>query len=188
MAYTTNWFISGVPADVNYSEATVTGGPFYDKTGYITSLYGPRDPVWTPNGYTGTFHTGLDMTIFPVVSGVYDIRTLFQGTVIVLDGVNDDNGLSVGVLSDSGDWYAEYYHLDSLNVTFGQHVGTGHILGKMGTTGYSTGPHLHLGLMYQWTYVDPLPVLMSMRKRGQLILGSQYFDTDPWFHDEFGNY
>ena len=211
MVYTTNWFISGVPATVDYSAATVTGGPFYDRTGYITSLYGwrgricavcgyPEQTTWSGHGWpfthnfvdlgVGDTHHGLDMTIFPVQSGVYDIRTLFQGTVLVVDGVNDANGLSVGVLSDDGQWYAEFLHLSEVagDIYVGRHIGTGHVLGKMGTTGYSTGPHLHLGLMYQWQYVDPLPVLMSMRNIGELIHGSQYWDVDPWFHDEYGYY
>lgn len=213
MAYTSNWFVSGVPVDVNYSEATVEGGPFYDQgKAYITSLYGwrgricsvcgyPEQTTWSGHGVSphthnfadlgvGDTHTGLDMTLYPVQSGVWDVRTLFQGTILAVDRINDANGIQVGVLSDSGDWYAEYLHLDSIaaDIQVGARVGTGHILGKMGTTGYSTGPHLHLGLMYQWSYVDPLPVLMSMRNRGELILGSQYWDVDPWFHDEFGNY
>lgn len=211
MVYTTNWFISGVPCTVDYSAATVAGGPFYDRTGYITSLYGwrgricsvcgyPEQTTWSGHGWpfthafvdlgVGDTHHGLDITIFPVQSGVYDIRTLFQGTVVAIDGENDANGLSIGVLSDSGDWYAEFLHLSEIagDMYIGKRIGTGHILGKMGTTGYSTGPHLHLGLMYQWQYVDPLPVLMSMRNLGELILGSQYWDVDPWYHDEYGNY
>lgn len=213
MTYTTNWFVSGVPVTVNYSQATVTGGPFYDQgTAYITSLYGYRgficarcgysqETTWSGHGVSphnhdfvdlgvGDTHHGLDMTLYPVQSGVWDVRTLFQGTVYSIDGVNDANGLSVGILSDSGDWYAEFLHISDIagDLYVGKHIGTGHILGKMGTTGYSTGPHLHLGLMYHWQYVDPLPVLMCMRDQGELILGSNYWDVDPWFHDEYGGY
>ena len=212
MVYTNNWFISGVPVEVDYAAASIVGGPFYFEKAYITSLYGWRGRIcktcgwyeqtdWSGHGVSphnhefldmgvGDTHNGLDMTPFPNVSGVYDIRTIFQGTVLSVDGVNDANGLSVSVLSDSGEWYAEYYHLSSVagDLWVGKHIGTGHILGKMGTTGYSTGPHLHLGIMYQWRYVDQLPVLMSMRKMAQLIDGSQYFDVDQWYHDEWGWY
>lgn len=213
MTYTNNWFVSGTPVDVDYAAATVEGGPFYDQgKADITSLYGYRGRICSVCGYSelvdwsghgasphthdfvdlgvGDTHYGLDMTLYPVQSGVWDIRSIFQGTLTALDGTNDANGLGVGVTSDSGDWYAEYWHLANVagDMYIGKPIGTGHILGKMGTTGHSTGPHLHLALYYQGFVVDPLPVLMSMRDGGQLIEGSNYFDVDNWYHDEWGHY
>lgn len=212
MVYTENWFVSGVPCDVDYYNMSIVGGPFYFQEAFITSTYGYRGRICRTCGYSehfqysghgdwghthqfvdlgvGDTHWGLDMTPFPSVAGVYDIRTLFQGTITHIDGVNDANGLSVGIVSDSGDWYAEFKHLDSVagDLYVGRQIGTGHILGKMGTTGYSTGPHLHLELLFQGVYVDPLPILMSMRNVAELIFGSQYFDVDPWYHDEYGWY
>ena len=185
-------FLKGLPTNVDMSLATIQGGPFDPgTTAYITSLYGYRDPIQDPD--TGlwfpTWHTGLDMSVWPVVSGVYKLHALWGGTVNHVDGTNDDNGYSVSVLSDDGQWYFEYYHLsDPPLVVPGQLIGAGKLLGYEGTTGYSTGPHLHLGIMYQWSYVDPLPVLSMLRDLGELVPGSGYFDVENRYHDEFGWY
>jgi murein DD-endopeptidase MepM/ murein hydrolase activator NlpD len=171
--------------------ATIQGGPYgYGETAYITSLFGPRDPVLLPDGsWLYGDHTGLDSTRWPVASGVYQLYAIFGGTVIVRDGVNDANGYSVGILSDDGNWYAEYLHLsDQPVVAMGQRVPAGKLLGWLGTTGYSTGPHLHLGIMYQWTYVDPLTFLLLADDEGVMIPGSNYFDVDGAYHDELGHW
>lgn len=182
----------GLPTTVNMNLATVRGGPFDPTTtAYITSLYGEREPIQDPDTgvWLGTWHNGLDMAVWPLASNVYQLHALWGGTVLHVDGVNDDNGYSVSVLSDDGQWYYEYYHLASPPLVWvGQKIGAGKLLGYEGTTGYSTGPHLHLGIMFQWVYVDPLPVLMSLRDIGELIPGTGYFDVEGRYHDEWGNY
>ncbi len=52
-----------------------------------------------------------------------------------------------------------YYHLDSLDVKEGEEVKTGERIGEMGSTGFSTGPHLHWQLNIHGTPVDPMPYL-----------------------------
>jgi murein DD-endopeptidase MepM/ murein hydrolase activator NlpD len=47
------------------------------------------------------------------------------------------------VVRHSGGWKTLYAHLNSFNVSVGQNVSTGTIIGKVGSTGGSTGPHLH---------------------------------------------
>ena len=181
-----------LPVTVDYNLATIQGGPFdRDVTAYITSLYGPRAPIQDPDTgiWMPPFHSGLDTSVWPVASGVYKIRSLFGGTVEQVDYVNDANGYSVAVISEDGQWYAEYFHLsDPPLVSKGQLIPAGKHLGYEGTTGYSTGPHLHLGLAYQWTYVDPLPILASARDVGEIVEASNYFDVEGWYHDEYGNY
>lgn len=183
------------PTNVDLYQATVKGGPFDNTTtGYITSLYGPRDPIQDPDTgiWLPAWHSGLDIAVWPLASGVYPLYALWGGIVLAVDGVNDDNGYSVGVMDFTNNWYFEYYHLAGAPlVTIGQKIAAGTLLGYEGTTGYSTGPHLHLGIMYQYNYIDPLPILVGGLDIGEFqgyIIGSNYFDPDGGYHDEYGNY
>ena len=56
-----------------------------------------------------------------------------------------------------GDGYQSIYmHMTRYIVKAGQYVEAGEIIGYVGSTGGSTGPHLHFGISYKGTYVDPL--------------------------------
>ncbi|MFR9191279.1 MAG: M23 family metallopeptidase [Anaerotruncus massiliensis (ex Togo et al. 2019)] len=48
-----------------------------------------------------------------------------------------------------------YYHMDSLSVSAGDAVKKGDKIGEVGTTGYSTGPHLHFALAVNNVFVNP---------------------------------
>ncbi|NLB78556.1 MAG: M23 family metallopeptidase [Clostridiaceae bacterium] len=52
-----------------------------------------------------------------------------------------------------------YYHMDELNVKTGDMVKKGDIIGKVGTTGFSTGPHLHFSSSINWVYVNPITLI-----------------------------
>ena len=58
-----------------------------------------------------------------------------------------------------GLWETRYSHLSSLAVKAGDTVETGQIIGYVGSTGQSTGSHLHFVMMYDGQAVDPLVVL-----------------------------
>jgi murein DD-endopeptidase MepM/ murein hydrolase activator NlpD len=75
--------------------------------------------------------------------------------VIVYAGWND-HGYGEMVVIDHEHWQSLYAHLDSLNVVCGQNVAQGGVIGWMGITGNTSGPHLHFEL-YSDTYgrVDP---------------------------------
>lgn len=53
----------------------------------------------------------------------------------------------------------QYIHLSEIDVTQGQMVSAGQVIGKAGATGRVTGPHLHFGLSVLSMWVDPLPLL-----------------------------
>lgn len=72
-----------------------------------------------------------------------NVRSSAGGTV---ESVRDLGNTSYGkfiVVRHSGGWKTLYAHLRSFNVRVGQSVNTGTIIGKVGSTGGSTGPHLH---------------------------------------------
>lgn len=52
-----------------------------------------------------------------------------------------------------------YYHMDELNVKTGDMVAKGDIIGKVGTTGFSTGPHLHFSASINWVYINPITLI-----------------------------
>lgn len=52
-----------------------------------------------------------------------------------------------------------YYHMDELNVKTGDMVTKGDIIGKVGSTGFSTGPHLHFASSINWVYINPLTLI-----------------------------
>lgn len=107
----------------------------------VTSPYGYRtDPI---TGAQGSWHGGLDL-----VGEDYIIRAAVSGQVVVSQMVTDRAnatwqwGNYVCVLGEDGR-YIYYCHMDERRVRTGQRVSAGDILGIMGSTGYSTGDHLH---------------------------------------------
>ncbi|MBO5389368.1 MAG: peptidoglycan DD-metalloendopeptidase family protein [Lachnospiraceae bacterium] len=112
--------------------------------GVITSPFGPR---W------GTVHQGLDIgcpTGTPIVA-------CEAGTVI---GAAYSSSMGNYVLIDHGGGVTTVYmHNSSLCVSYGQTVARGEVIALAGSTGNSTGPHCHLGLRINGSYVDPLPYL-----------------------------
>ncbi|HJT57542.1 MAG TPA: peptidoglycan DD-metalloendopeptidase family protein, partial [Ktedonobacteraceae bacterium] len=106
------------------------------------------------NCYDG--HNGYDLNLRfePVVSAA-------AGTVIRAGWYNPlDHNSSLGlwVAIDHGNgYYTAYGHLSALTVSTGQQVGTQWQIGTSGTTGSSTGPHLHMATYYagSWGATDP---------------------------------
>ncbi|MEG2857568.1 MAG: M23 family metallopeptidase, partial [Clostridia bacterium] len=101
----------------------------------ITSNYGPRfDPIFKTN----KMHTGVDIGA-PMGA---EIVAANSGTVIVAGFSSRGYGNYV-VINHGGGKSTLYAHQSSLAVSRGDHVNRGQTIGYVGTTGYSTGPHLH---------------------------------------------
>ncbi|MGK5522754.1 M23 family metallopeptidase [Micromonospora sp. URMC 107] len=119
------------------------------KGAAITSCYGPR---W------GTQHAGID---FALPAGT-PVRAAFGGTVTKAGDVGDGYGISVFV--DHGNGYLTHYaHLSTTRVGVGEKVGAGQTIGLEGSTGDSTGPHLHFEVHQgqMWNQIDPAPFLRA---------------------------
>lgn len=103
----------------------------------ITSEFG-----WRNDPYTGEwkFHAGVDLG--------YDYGTsvsaIFDGQIACADNLQDGYGNQVVIYSNSMDVYTRYAHLNDIYVIVGQTVSVGELIGSVGSTGRSTGPHLHL--------------------------------------------
>lgn len=116
------------------------------KGGTVSSEYGSRsDPV--EGGYE--WHQGLDIAVdfgAPVFASA-------AGTV-KQSGWNGGYGRYICI--DHGNGYASAYgHMSGLAVSAGQKVAKGEIIGFVGSSGYSTGPHIHFEIMVDGQSVDP---------------------------------
>lgn len=131
--------------------------------GPLTSGYGPRT---SPGGVGSTWHRGVDLApgcdqpIWAAQSGTVDRAGASRGygNLIVLD---HGDGVTTR--------YAHMYD-DGVLVTKGQEVVAGQQIGKIGSSGHSTGCHLHFEILIHGTQVNPQPILADMgitfQKRG----------------------
>jgi len=114
--------------------------------------------VWPTNGTISQnfawYHPGLDIAN----RAVPNILAADSGTVTYAGCLNWGYGCHVRV--DHGNGYTTLYaHLQQIYVTVGQRVGRGNTIGKMGSTGRSTGPHLHFEIVRNGVKLSPLTVL-----------------------------
>ena len=113
---------------------------------------GRRNPFGGP-GYE--FHSGQDIEApwgAPVISGA-------SGKVIFVGWQNGYGQLVV--VDHGGGLTTRYGHLSHIDVELNQTVGRGQLLGRVGSTGRSTGPHLHYEVRINDEPVDPLPYLLQ---------------------------
>jgi murein DD-endopeptidase MepM/ murein hydrolase activator NlpD len=75
------------------------------------------------------------------------------------------------VLIDHGNGYLTHYgHMSAITVTVGQHVQAGDQIGNEGSTGHSTGPHLHFEV-HEGSYQNPIEPTAWMHEHGVDIAG-----------------
>ncbi len=133
------------------NEAFVGGQFLWPVPGYYT--------ITDPFGYrvhpiTGVYkmHTGVDIA----GSGIRGKAILAANSGKILKaGYNTAYGNYV-VIDHGGGYSTLYGHASSLTVSAGQAVSRGDVIGYVGSTGYSTGPHLHFEIIQNGTYLDPL--------------------------------
>jgi murein DD-endopeptidase MepM/ murein hydrolase activator NlpD len=98
-------------------------------------------------------HTGVDLAA-PIGSPIYATS---DGIVSMADW-RGGYGLFVS-LDHGGGVQTRYGHMSQLNVVAGQQVHKGDVIGRVGSTGLSTGPHLHYEVRLNGQAVDPVPYL-----------------------------
>lgn len=135
--------IAGVPERFN-------GRFSWPVSGVVTSPFG-----WRSNPFGGgpEFHQGLDIAA-PMGT---TITAAASGTVIMAQWYG---GYGNYILIDNGNHYSTGYgHCSAIYVRAGQHVQRGQAIGAVGSTGYSTGPHVHFEVRINGKPVDPAPRL-----------------------------
>ena len=115
---------------------------------YITSTMGGRQ---SPGGIGSTNHQGTDIGRVGYTSPIYAAKA---GTVIVSQR-SSSYGEYVVISHGSGNTTL-YGHMSSRKVSVGQYVNQGDVIGITGSTGNSTGPHLHFEVVENGVRVNPL--------------------------------
>lgn len=121
--------------------------------GTLEGGFGGRRNPFSGAGYE--FHSGQDIEAAwgaPVVSGA-------SGTVSFVGWQNGYGQLVV--IDHGGGLTTRYGHLSHIDVALNQAVSRGQLIGKVGSTGRSTGPHLHYEVRISDQPVNPLPYLLE---------------------------
>jgi murein DD-endopeptidase MepM/ murein hydrolase activator NlpD len=131
-------------------DITIGGWTWPTSATYVTSTFGPRThPVYGGS----SFHYGIDIA-GPAGTPIYASR----GGLVILAGWN--GGYGNCVVLDHGDGTQSLYaHASGYNVSKGDYVSQGDVILYMGTTGTSTGNHLHFEILINGSAVDPGPYI-----------------------------
>ena len=131
---------TGIPS----SSGWVCPVPYYTLTSPFGMRIHPISGKWK-------MHQGVDMSaaqgtpIYAAKSGKVTVTSFQAGGAGYYVSINHGDGFS-----------SIYMHMTHYIVSPGQHVTAGQVIGYVGSTGGSTGPHLHFGISYNGTYVNPM--------------------------------
>ena len=148
------WLATSVPPTTTSTVGdrvtnTVNGITWYTPTKNfrISSDFGMR---YHPISGQWKMHYGIDMAA-PQGTPIYATRSGYVSVAAFQAG-----GAGYYVKLNHGDGYSSIYmHMTHYIVKVGEYVTAGQVIGYVGSTGGSTGPHLHFGISYNGTYVDP---------------------------------
>ncbi|ANQ53306.1 peptidoglycan-binding protein [Thermosipho affectus] len=129
----------------------------YDKDfiwpvfGKISSTYGWRmHPIY----HRKSFHTGVDISA-PMGTPI------FSATNGVVKFAGEYGGYGLAVIVDYGSYDIVYGHMSKICVYKGQSLRRGELIGRVGSTGVSTGPHLHFEVRRNGRHTNPMAFLPS---------------------------
>jgi murein DD-endopeptidase MepM/ murein hydrolase activator NlpD len=149
--------LQSVRTNVEKRNALANATPsIWPAHGWLSSGMGPRtDPV---NG-SSDFHNGLDIAgdkgqpVYATAAGIVT-QAGYQGAYGNLVVVDHGFGLET-----------RYGHLSGFNVQKGAHVKRGEMIGRLGSTGRTTGTHLHYEVMANGRLLNPLQLLTQQKPR-----------------------
>jgi len=163
--------VSGALGEVPLALARAAGhfeGHRGGAGGRISSGFGHRRD---PFGGERAFHAGVDVA---APSGT-TIRAIRAGRVVF---AGDRGGLGRAVVIDHGDGLRSLYgHCEGLDVEVGERVGPGDRVARVGTTGRTTGPHVHFELRKDGVAVDPADHFNVMELRDIVTSGASPLPT-----------
>jgi len=166
-------YLDGPPFNLSVSQKIIIPGakipppapaPTYgpDSYGYVpyaqVGVKGTGQFIWPARyrvitQYFSWYHPAIDIAKYP--SPIYAADA---GTVIRAGWWANGYGFAVQI--DHGNGYVTTYaHMSVIEVSVGEEVDRGDILGQMGSTGRSTGPHVHFTVQFNGRFLDPLSVL-----------------------------
>lgn len=153
------WLATYVPPTTIAAGSTKPSTQVPSSTGWIcpvpsytlTSPFGMRiHPIY---GYE-KMHQGVDLAtsqgtpIYAAKSGKVTNASFQSGGAGYYVSINHGDGFT-----------SVYMHMTHFIVSPGQYVTTGQVIGYVGSTGASTGPHLHFGIAYNGSYINPMPYI-----------------------------
>lgn len=159
----------GAATDDRLSQSAIDAGKgawLLPTNGIVGSQFGPRRP---PKEGASSNHKGVDISRNNGNS-VYAVK---DGKVTAV-GVSGRPGRGYGrrIVLDHGNGLSTLYaHLQSFNVRDGQVVKQGDVIGKVGSTGGSTGPHLHFEIRVNGSQVNPKRFIPELGNVGSKING-----------------
>ncbi len=134
------------------AQANVPANWPYGSGHFAWPLYG-----WITQGYHVNgdgVHRGLD-----IAARAGTLVTAADRGVVIRAGWNDQGYGNLVIIDHNIDYLTLYAHLDTIAVAEGEIVGQGQVIGAVGSTGNSTGPHLHFEIRDFGNLADPLRLL-----------------------------
>ncbi len=143
----TSSYSAASSSSASYSSGGSSSGSFTWPVPYTHSISSYFEWRW------GRMHNGIDIA----AGGIYGQAIVASDGGVVTRSGDYGDGYGSCVIIDHGNGYTTLYgHCSSLAVSAGQRVSKGQTIGYVGSTGNSTGPHLHFEVMQNSTKLNPL--------------------------------
>lgn len=134
--------------------------PAVHKRTYLSSKYGWRKD---PFSHKKKWHSGVD------IAGGYNAPIVASaGGLVVFSGYRYGYGIMVEILH-AGGYSTRYGHMKKALAVNGTQIKAGEVVGLMGSTGRSTGPHLHFEVLLNDKKVDPMPFIRGGKSEARRL-------------------
>ncbi|WP_338492177.1 LysM peptidoglycan-binding domain-containing M23 family metallopeptidase [Streptomyces sp. SJL17-4] len=149
-------------SSASQSSGASASGASTSASGWVAPVSGGFSTPYRASGsmWSSGYHTGVDF----IASSGTAVRAVGAGTVVSA-GWSGAYGNEVVIQHADGN-YSQYAHLSSLSVSTGQTVSGGQQIGLSGSTGNSTGPHLHFEIRTSPSYGSDVDPLAYLRQHG----------------------